>query len=437
MPQDGAEQNLRVESLPTQPDQLQVETQPSQPVDTGAAPDPKPAPDTSHPSEAGPKDADRSRNDAGRFSPKDSKPPAPDPVKEAIDRLVKKSEPEAPKQPGTAAADPPRDAKAPPGKPTDEGLKSRTKDDLDAPPEERARWRRDTADRFDRVLSTARSAREELEKSAPFIEQGKGYSKILDEFELHQDIGFVPPEHFAGVVKAQAAINRALISINQGRQPAPSDVETFTALASNVDKIRSQLGIQTPHAASTAPSTKPFEGELPQDLKDLVEVYGIDEKRVRMLAALEAGAKAPAQPAERAPVEPPVQLPAKPVGVDMDQLYGRKLLSEMHALGVQNPKENLRVLLQHPQTRQEVINRFPGITLAEVPAIFDSLDAPTRYEILKSAHTALTATKVPVRPSLPPPTHNRSVPTTATPRREGPAAGQDAVSAAIAHLARE
>jgi len=120
------------------------------------------------------------------------------------------------------------------------------------------------------------------------------------------------------------------------------------------------------------------------------------------------------------------------------QMYGRRFADELSAEGVQNPKERMRVLLQHPLTRQEVIKRFPGITTADVPVIFDSLDAPTRYDILKSAHKALTAAQVPARPQPPPPaTTHRSLQTTATPRRAASAANGDPVAAAIAHLARE
>lgn len=438
MPQDGDGQEPRLDSPPNQPEQSPVESQPTQPVATGAATDQPTAPETSHPSEGEPQGAERPRDEQGRFAPKDSKPAAPDPVEDAINRLAKKAnlpEPDAPKPAGKQAADQPKDAKAPEAKPTDEALKTRTSDDLDAPPEERARWRKETAERFDRVLKAARTSREELESNKPHIVSGKFYNDVLERFELGQDIGFVPPEHFAGVVKAQAAINRALIAIHQGRMPSPTDVETFKVLSDNVENLRSQLGVSSTPSQS---SIKPFEGELPPDLKDMVEIYGLDEKRARLLAAVEAGTKAPAETRAPAPAEQAPQPPAKPVGVDMDQLYGRKLLSELQSEGVQNPGDQVRVLLKHPQTRQEVIKRFPGTPVADVPQVFDSLDASTRYEILKAAHKVLTTQKVPARPNPPPPaTTNRSVQTTAPLRRTAPDANGDPVAAAIALLARE
>lgn len=454
MPQSADGQDTRSESPADQPEQLPVDAQhhqqPAAADDANASQ--TPAPETSTAPEADSTSGDRPRDAQGRFVADESKPSTPDPVKAAIDRLARPAtpaKPDATKQPGTAAASKASDAQAPDAKPTDEGLKNRTVDDLDATPEERARWKRGTAERFDRVLSAARTARQELEKVAPFVERGREYSKVLDDFGLHQDIGFVPPEHFAGVVKAQAAINRALIAIDQGRQPAPGDLATFETLAANVDRLREQLGVKPKVTASTAApaAIAPFTGELPQDLRDLVDVYGIDEKRVRLLAALEKSAAAlqpPVQPSQQQqPVHPtpaPVVQPAqpRPVGVDMDQLYGRKLVSELSAAGVQNPAEHVRVLLRHPQTRQEVIRRFPGITVADVPQVFDSLDAATRYDILKSAHAALTAHRVPARSTPPPPaTTNRALPVTAAPRKAAPDANGDPVAAAIALLARE
>jgi hypothetical protein len=428
-----------------------VDTQPTQPVDTGAAPtDAAPAPSTPHGEET-PKD-DRPRDEQGRFAAGDSKPSKPDPIKAAIDRLAKpatQAKPDAAKPPAgtpTQAAQKPKEApKAPEAKPTDEALKSRTNDDLDAPPEEKAAWRPATKERFDKVLAAARTSREELEKAKPDIEIGRGYNQLVEDFDLREDIGFVPPEHFAGVVKAQAAVNRSLLALEQGRQPAPQDLATVKALSESIGRISASIGIAAPTPA--AAEVKPFEGELTSDMRDLVEVYGYDEKRVRLLAALEGKTS---QAAPQAKVNPPAPQPAttpapapqeRPSGVDMVQLYGRKLMSDLTALGVQNPGEQVRVLLRHPATKQEVIKRFPGLTVAEVPAVFDALDPQTRYEILKAAHTATTAKPpVPARPSTPPPATPTRTLTGVRPAGGGnrPAVGDaNAVSSAVDYLAAD
>jgi hypothetical protein len=101
----------------------------------------------------------------------------------------------------------------------------------------------------------------------------------------------------------------------------------------------------------------------------------------------------------------------------------------------------VRVLLRHPATKQEVIKRFPGLTVAEVPAVFDALDPQTRYEILKAAHTATTAKPpVPARPSTPPPATPTRTLTGVRPAGGGnrPAVGDaNAVSSAVDYLAAD
>lgn len=443
MPQRADGQEPREESPTSQPEQSPVE-QLAPPVDTGAASDQTtaPAPSTA-PEDAAPK-GDRPRDDAGRFALKDDKPAAPDPVQEAIDKLGRKDQPrpDPSKPPGKAEATPPKQPVQPAGEQPDKALKTRTHDDLDAPPELRAQMRKDTAERFDRVLSAARTARAELEQLTPFAERGKEYVGVIEEFGLAQDLGFVPKEHFAGVVKAQAAVNRSLLALQQGRAPSPQDVESVTMLGQSVDAIRAQLGLaKAPSAPKPAASS--LTGELPAKFKDLIEVYGVDETLVRKLAALEAGtgdtpiAASPvaAQPLPAQPSQQP-QWQQDPADV-REQVYTRKLLTEFTTEGVLTPQKHMRELVNSPQTRQEVINRFPGIPVADIPVVFNAVEPSVRYEILKAAHKALTGTSVPARSATPPPpTTQRGVPVTAASRGKVDLAGKDAVDHAIGFLGR-
>jgi hypothetical protein len=445
MPQDGDGQEPREESPTSQPEQSPV-AQSTQPVDTGTETDQNHAPAPSTPSEDAAPQGDRPRDDAGRFAPKSDKPAAPDPVKAAIDKLSRPdpASTDAPKPSGKTAAVPTKQQGQPAVEPTDKALKTRIHDDLDAPPELRAQMKKDTAERFDRVLTAARTARAELEQIAPYVERGKEYVGVIKEFELDQDLGFVPKEHFAGVVKAQAAVNRSLLALQQGRAPLPQDLETVTHLGLSVDAIRSQLGVTTGPAPSAA--VTPFTGELPADLRDLVDVYGVDEKTVRKLAAIQAAEAGtpPAQPPPRvaAPAQPQQQpAPQPPRQPSADQVrertYTQKFLTELTTEGVISPQQHLRELLSSPQTRQEVITRFPGINVADIPVVFDSLEPSLRYEILKAAHKALTGTSVPARSATPPPpTTQRGVPVTAATRGKAAPSGKDAVEHAIGVLSR-
>ena len=442
MPQASTEQEPQAESLPANAEATQVESAPTQPVDTGEQTTPAPASDATSPPEVTgqPKD-DRPRDEQGRFAPKQPETSPADPVQEAIAKLARPEKAKPASTPAPAGKPAP-EAKPATAKPTQDATTTSTPvDDLDAPEAERAAWKQHTRERFDKVLTTLRTEREARAAETPFVQKGKEFDGLLTEYGLQEDVGFVPKEHIAGLISVQASVNRGLIALQQGRIPAPKDREALATFGQTVDQLRAQFGVQTATPQAQAPV--PFAGELPADLKDLVEVYGIDEKRVRLLAALEAKAPAAAQAPTQQPPQPTQapaapQAPAKPEGVDMDALYGRRLMAEISAAGDQNAAQTMRVLLAHPATKNEVMRKFPGTTPADVPAVFNAMDPRDRYEVLKAAHAGMTK-QVPARPSSTPPpaTTNRSVSTTATPRRAAPDANSDPVAAAIAFMARE
>jgi hypothetical protein len=91
-----------------------------------------------------------------------------------------------------------------------------------------------------------------------------------------------------------------------------------------------------------------------------------------------------------------------------------------------------------PATVTEVMRRFHLPNAAQVPTVFNSLDARDKYEVLAAAHRATTKAKVPARSTTPPPaTTNRSVQTTRGPSRPALPADGDPVAAAIAFMAKE
>lgn len=448
---DGeSEQEPQVESLPTNAATPQGESAPAQPVDTGEQATPK-AGDAPSPPPVENGSKDKPRDERGRFAEAES-----DPVQQAIAKLSKpdpgtppaKAEKADPKAPKPSAKAPEQGKPGEPAKPAtakqpDTASSTTDLTDLNPPDDEKARWHPKTRERFDKVFGTLREARTQLEELTPHAENGKQFASMLDEYGVRDDIGFVAPEHLAGVIHAQASINRAALAVQQGRNPARADIEAIASMGKVVDTIRQQFGIASAAPAADA-GIKPFEGDLPADLKDLIEVYGVDEKRVRLLAALEgrpAQAAQPAKPQAHSEAPPPAQQPApgRPEGVDMGQLYTRQWLGELREAGDQNPAQTMRVVLAHPATKAEVMRRFPGTTAADVPAIFNALEPKDRIDVMRAAHRAMTKPQVPAqsRPSNPPPpTHQRTL-TGGAPRAAAPAANGDPVAAAIAHLARQ
>ena len=311
------------------------------------------------------------------------------------------------------------------------------------PQEVKATWKQHTRERFDKVLTTLRTEREARAADEPHVQAGKDFNDLIDRFELGKDIGYVPKEHIAGLVKVQAAVNRGLLALQGGQTPAPQDVKLLAELGQTIDSMRGKFGIQAPVAA---PSIKPLQGELPADLAELVSVYGLPEQRVRLLAAMEAAEKAATKPPERqappqqpTPPAPPAQQPPQQPqpGVNFDQIYGRKLVTELATLGEQDPNKKALELLHSPEAKQEVMRQFPGVTIHQVPMVFDSLGADKRFEILLAAYRA-TAKRVPARPPATPPpaTNQRTVPATRSPRHEDTDAPLDAVQMVIERLAK-
>lgn len=439
------------EASPTSTSETALPSSSAPPVETGTTSAPpaaqEPPPPAPEASAEPPKQTEQPRDERGRFLPKPpAEPPSDDPVEKALSKL---SRPEPPPKPPTEAK--PAEAKPQEAAKADGKTDTLTKDplaDLDAPAEEKAQWRQQTRERFDKLLQRTRALHEEYEQAKPYITIGREMSDVLEKFNLHQDVGFVPPDHLAGLIRAQAAVNRSLIAMSQRRQPDPVDLQIVSELGQQVDRIRQQFNL-APSGFATPEAIKPFEGELPEEFQDLIDVYGFDEARVRRWAALEQAAKQQASQAAGKPSAAPAAQPtaappseAVPTGVDMERLYAQRLMRDLSASGVANPSEMVRVLLQHPVTKQEVMRRYPGVTIQDVPRIFDSLEPSTRYEILKAAHrmvaNQLTRPPSPSPTPPPPPTNQRGLPANATPARAaGNGQSLDPVQAAIARLARE
>lgn len=455
MPDGDPEQNPSAAMLTAETVPQHDDATPTQPVDTGGS--------DSHVSETVPstppvekeppaKVDPRPRDEFGRFKPESDVPV--DPVQDAIARLAK---PDTPVKPDATAAKPTE--QKPVGKPdstakqpaaTAQPEAKPAKPDVEKPDPladlipsdaEKAHWSERTKKQYDKLFARTRELVEQREKDPDFV-TGREFNKLTKEYALDNDMGFVPPEQLAGLIQAQGAINRALTAESQGRAPAPSDLEPLKLLGDAVDKLRGRFGLV--QAPQTPAPIVPFTGELSQAHKDLIEVYGIDEQHVRMLAAIEAGAKAPATapPPQTTPqqaAQPPVPPQQRPQGVDMVDLFARRLQAELAMKGDSNPTQTMRVLLNHPATKSEVMRRFPGTTPADVPAVFNALDARERYEVLSTAHTVMTkpAPKVPVRSTTPPPpTSQRTHTGSSAPRKAAPDANGDPVAAAIAHMAR-
>lgn len=362
------------------------------------------------------------RDDKGRFAPlktdeSKTKPAAP----------AASTQPEAPKpsdQPQGVDVDPyhgfdPRERDA---------MKHRTRERIE---EMHGRWR------------TAEKQLEELKAKPPA--QPDQLDALITEYKLDQDAQFVPAEHLAGLVASQAAVTRSLMAMDQGRMPAPGDLKVATEFFGRIDEIRGKLGVNPPKP--TQQELLPFAGQLPSDLQDLVDVYGIPEADVRLLASVKARQtrqpnQQQAQPAAPVVAAPPAQpyQQQKPVGVDMNLVYGQRLQAELAREGVKPEMVGAHYAAILPLAAQVTQQRFPVVTADRIPAIFDALPPDQRYSIMVEANkmyrVSQSRASTPPAPTPPPPATNHGPMNGSPPRVSATSPSGDAVQDAIAYLSR-
>lgn len=385
-----------------QADQTSSTTSPTSPVDPGAA-----------------AEEPRQRDERGRFNSQSDT--APDPVKAAIDRLAIPSKDAVPTP------------KANPVTPSKSAENSQTADPLTDNPlsdfsdVERHVLKGKTTSRIQDLHGRWRASEAKLNEVMPHVERGREFGAIVDQYDLTTDLTHVPPEHLAGLVNAQAAVNRAIIAKSQGKTPSQSDLDFVETFSKNLAGVRADLGMTSLESKSSA---SPFVGELPEDLNDLVTIYGLPETEVRQLAAIRASTER--QPELSRREEPPAPVIEK--GPDLESLYTGRTIKELEASGAANGRSQLTALLQNPATKTEVMQRFPGVAANDVTKVFDALDPRERMDILLTVHRNGIKPPVPAtKPSIPAPTRQ---PLNGRSPQQGSTTGKlDAVQLAINRLA--
>lgn len=375
------------------------------------------------------------RDEKGRFAPQQASaagtPAKTDPAKPAT----------APAKPVAPAAAPAQPAQP---KPTDTPSGVETDPYHGFDPAERAALKGRTQERITDLHARWKAAEtraKELE-ARPAVDQ---LDTLISEFGLNEDAPFVPPEHLAGLVASQAAVTRSMMALDQGRLAAPADLQVAGEFFTRIDQIRARLGL-APQPVAAAEELKPFAGQLPDDLQELVSIYGLPEADVRLLAAVKArgtrtaGSNQQRAPAAQppAPTQPAVHQPAKPVGVDMNVLYGQRLVAELAREGVKPEMVQAHYQVLLPLAAQITQERFPTVAADRIPAVFDALPPQERFNIMKEAQGRHRTVSKPVQPAPtpPPPATNQGPMKGPAPRTVAVSANGDAVSEALNYLAR-
>lgn len=367
----------------------------------------------------------------------DPKPVAPDPVAEAIARLAKPEGGTAPAKVDKSVKEPaaPENVKQESESPTAKPKAGPTLDDPYAgwleTDQQRNMLKGPTRERINALHKNWKDA-----ETHPSRVLGNEFDSMLSQHQLQDDIGFVPPDHLAGLVKVQAAINRSLHAIQQGRRPAQTDLAVYQSLRENLDQVGTKFGIQTTPAAS---AIAPLDGTLSPEYQDLIDVYGMPEQRVRLLAALEQS-KVDAKPRAQAPQAQQQYAPPQqplPEGVDMEDIHSRRVSGILARDGISADRMAPYQKMIEPTMQAIVAREFPGIQPRQIPAVFNAMSPKERADILIRAHT-----EVRNQQSIPAPTKQALAPSTRQPiqrspmRALAPTQNHDPVESAIALLSR-
>lgn len=182
------------------------------------------------------------------------------------------------------------------------------------------------------IRAQERNHRSKLAEIEPSAKIGRAWDSLVQKHKLDDAFNVLEDTQIAFAIQSQASATRALTAIKAGKAPSAQDTKVvgdFLALAKDLGR---HLGQPTGDVASLAAE---FTGEIPQDLKDLKEVYGaIEDDEVKVLAAYRAskkpaGSKATA-PATAPRAEAPASTAPAPRWSPEDvQLHGRQTAREI------------------------------------------------------------------------------------------------------------
>lgn len=368
-------------------------------------------------------------------SPADEKPAAPDQLEDALN-LLSKPEDRTDKEP---SAQPPaqRDGKAPEPK-KDANTTAATQDDAYAgftDEEKRAiHLKPKTKDRIEKLYGRARDAETRLQALELVKGPAVDIADTLRAAKVEGELGYVAPQQMVALTVAQAALNRVVIARKAGTAPAARDVQVAKQFFGRIKDMAREVGEQIPG--------DDFTGEVPKDIKDLHEVYGVlDAEEVKAIAALRARKAAPpTAPTKGAepPAQPEAVNPERIASEAADQAWIEATLNQLHEDGVEPAKvQTYYETNLVPRMHKFIAEKIPG---ANPETVMDQLTSKAKHQLVVMAHRAERASTSPPPAARKETAANRGRPLTSTgttPRSPAPSKGDDHVGSAIDYLARK
>jgi hypothetical protein len=424
----GTEQGQEAAGSPPADPSLQVAPGGANPPATPADPPPQPA------STPAASDGTPGASPAPADPPPKDEPAANDQLEDALNLL---SKPEDRTDKAEGAQPPPKpDGKAPEAK-KDEP-KEATQEDAYAgftPEEKRAiELKPKTKDRIEKLYGRARAAETRLQALELVKGPAVDITDALRSAKADGELGYVAPQQMVSLTIATAALNRVALARKSGAPPAARDVQTAKQYFAAIKSAAEQIGEQLPGDE--------FTGEVPKDVKDLHEVYGVlSADEAKAIAALRAR-KAATPPAPKDPAPAPAAReavnPERIAAEVADQTWIEATLTTLHDDGVEPAKVQAYYDTNLvPRMHQYLAEKIPNVPPEQV---MDKLSPKAKHQLVVMAHRAERAASSPPAARKQEPAPNRGRPLTSSgtsPRIPAPSKGDDHVDSAIDYLARK
>lgn len=252
---------------------------------------------------------------------------------------------------------------------------------------ERSFMKEKTKHRITSLYERARAAETKLtereqsfEAEKDHLEAGRLFNKVLDDHHARSDLIDVDDDSIAGAIGAAAAANRLVRAFHEGTAPSDKDWSAVEIIQSNLDGLYKAFG-KTRAAEAASPAA--FTGELPNDLKNRVDVE-LTEDEARAIAAARQS-KAAAKPAT--PPAPPVQAPAP--------TQQRQPPPAPEAQPQRQPLPD-PVQAEEAKAEQEIISHLTraGIAPTQITGHFQTNLIPLIQTILNNEHGGIAFEKV-------------------------------------------
>ena len=323
-------------------------------------------------------------------------------LEKALEHLTKKSSKSDEEKPDVTATKKP-DAKAPvkaDAKPKAQEAKKDAPKAVDEPTADELRAMPDrTRQRFEKLLSERKTAKEAYEKTTaeyeaakPDIEKGKAFSGLVEEYGLTDDLNSSGDDDIAGAIIFQAALAR-LVSGKGTKTDLEQIQRQAVNLGATLDKIGVSIGNKAPAVDAEKLSAALDKAESELEFGDLRKLLA--EMKTEPVKSASPQPVAKVRLVDEQPAQRHEQRPQAAVPNDVDDgFYINKAVQAIKADGVTDTKSYFDKTL-FPRILSDLKAAYPGSNPADV---FGRLSPQAKHDATIGAHAAIRKQHASLKP---------------------------------------